>query len=119
MDEELLTIQEYSRLRGVTPEATYKRVRKGLLNDYLVLQDGRKMLMRKLLEDEAAQPVTQPATRETTNPPGGSICCPDEMLERLNTIEAKLDRLLELLAEEPSETKGAALPEPPKPERTP
>ena len=53
--ENLLTIAEYSSLRGCSTTATYKRL-ETTLKPYVVVKNGMKYIKKEVLEDEGIQP---------------------------------------------------------------
>ena len=60
---DLITISEYARIRGVTTSAVYKRL-KTTLNKYLVEIGNRKFLLKEVLNEERASMYRQSAPCE-------------------------------------------------------
>ena len=59
MEDALLTVKEYAKMKNVTVQSVYKRLNAGL-KDYAVEIDGKKYIKRSVLDmPEAEEPVRE------------------------------------------------------------
>ena len=57
MEKEYLSISEYSKIKGVSYQATYKKLN-GTLKPYVEIVNGRKMLKKSVLDDFFLTPTS-------------------------------------------------------------
>jgi len=57
MEKEYLTISEYSKIKGVSYQATYKKLN-GTLKPYVEVVNGRKVLKKSILDDAFLTPTS-------------------------------------------------------------
>lgn len=65
-DKELFTVKEYSEAAGVTQQAVYKRLNKGL-SKFVVEVDGQKFIKREALEELEAKRQEQESQDNQTS----------------------------------------------------